>query len=79
MRLSDRGVWGHAPQKNFLISDLMIMRTFLVQFLAQELDDDLLPNLVIVFEAFKPSQSLKAWLCFALQRLQSSGGKKEKF
>ena len=34
--------------------------------------DDLLPNLVIVFEAFKRSQNLKAWLRFAPQRLQSS-------
>ena len=37
----------------------------------QELDDQL-PNLVIVFEAFKHSHNLKVWLCFALQRQQSS-------
>ena len=36
---------------------------------AQELDD-LLTNLVIVFEVFKRSQNLKAWLRFALQKLQ---------
>ena len=32
--------------------------------------DDLLPNLVIVFD--KRSQNLKVWLSFAPQRLQSS-------
>ena len=29
-------------------------------------------NLVNVFEGFKRLQNLKAWFCFALQRLQSS-------
>ena len=33
----------------------------------QELDNQL-PNLVIVFEAFKHSHNLKAWLCFTPQR-----------
>ena len=37
----------------------------------QELDNQL-PNLVNVFEAFKCSHNLKAWLCFPLQRQQSS-------
>ena len=45
----------------------------------QELDD-LLPILVIVFEleAFKCSQNLKTWLCFAPQRLQRGSEKKKK-
>ena len=29
-------------------------------------------NLVIVFDVFKRSQNLRAWLCFALEGLQSS-------
>ena len=47
----------------------------------QELDD-LLPALVIVFEAFKRSQNLKTWLHLPPQRLQSSleaWGKKGNF
>ena len=46
------------------ISDLL--RSFLVLFWGemQELDD-LMPNPVIVFEAFKRSQTLKAWVRFA--------------
>ena len=37
--------------------------------LAQELDDAKSSHCV---EAFKPSQNLKVWLCFAPQRVQSS-------
>ena len=44
----------------------------------QELDNQL-PNLVIVFEAFKRSHNLKAWLRFALQRHQSSREAREIF
>ena len=64
------------PPGNFLISDLL--RSFLVPFWGEQHElDDLLPNLVIVFER---SKNLKAWLRFAPQRLQAAvkPGKKKK-
>ena len=58
----------HAPPGKFLISDLL--RSFLVPFWG-EIARVGLPT-AIVFEAFKCSQNLRAWLRFAPQRLQSS-------
>ena len=48
------------PPGKFLISDLL---RSLLGMKQQELDDQL-PNLVIVFETFKRSHNLKAWLRF---------------
>ena len=66
-----RVVWGHSPQGNFSISDLL--RSFLMLFRGKIARVRwLTANLVIVFEVFKHSQNLKVWLHFAPERLQSS-------
>ena len=65
------GIWGHVPQEKFWF------QTFWDRFWChfgvklQELND-LLPNLVIVIEAFKRSLNLKTWLRFTPQRRQNS-------
>ena len=66
-----RVVWGHSPQGNFSISDLL--RSLLMLFRGKIATVRwLTANLVIVFEVFKHSQNLKVWLHFAPERLQSS-------
>ena len=73
------GSGGMPPRKIFLISDLL--RPFLVPFWGKIARVGRpTANLVIVFEAFKRSQNLKAWLRFAPapQRLQSSREAREK-
>ena len=70
-RLYTREVWGHSPQGNFSISDLL--GSFLMLFWGK-IARVRWPtaNLVIVFEVFKHLQNLKVWLHFAPERLQSS-------
>ena len=58
---------GHVPPGKFLISDLLI--SLLVPFWSETAGvGRLTANLVIVFEAFKRSHNLKAWLRFAPRR-----------
>ena len=58
---------GHVPPGKFLISDLL--RSLLVPFGGETARvERLTANLVIVFETFKRSHNLKAWLRFAPRR-----------
>ena len=71
--------WGHVLLRkicDFRLSEIVFGAVLGVN--QQELDDQL-PNLVIVFEAFKRSHNLKAWLCFTPLRQQSSHEAWEKF
>ena len=57
---------GHVPPGNFLTSDLL--RSLLVPFWVETARVGRpTANLVIVFETFKRSHNLKAWLRFALR------------
>ena len=58
---------GHVPPGKFLISDLL--RSLLVPFWGETARVERpTANLVIVFETFKRSHDLKAWLRFAPRR-----------
>ena len=58
---------GHVPPGNFMISDLL--RSLLVPFWGETARFGRpTANLVIVFETFKRSHNLKAWLRFAPRR-----------
>ena len=62
---------GHVPAGKFLISDHL--RSLLVPFWGETARVGRpTANLVIVFETFKCSHNLKAWLRFALRRVKVS-------
>ena len=70
-----RGGWGHAPQENFLISDLL--KSFLVPIWGEIACKSWTTYCQIQSLCLK-RQNLKTWLRFTLQRLQSSREAREK-